>query len=172
MSFAAFTHHTSRTGFEVVFLGDRRFEGHTSAVEEGRPFAVRYVIEVDERWHTRRAEVAGRPGGAVLLEADGEGRWLVDGERAPRLDGCLDVDLEASAFTNAFPVARGATDAPAAWVRAFDLSVERLEQSYRQIAERRFDYHSPADDFHSELVFGEDGIVLDYPGIATRWEAR
>ena len=103
-----------------------------------------------------------------MLEGDGEGHWRVDGEPAAALDGCLDVDLEASAATNAFPVARGATDAPAAWVR-FDLEVVRLEQTYARIGERTYDYDCPRFDFRVEIVYGEDGFVVEYPGIATRW---
>ena len=131
MPHAAFRHHTAREGFEVVFIGPQRIEGHTAAVEYETPFAVRYAIELDDAWRTRRAEITGQPG-TVVLEADGEGHWLVDGERRPDLDGCLDVDLESSAATNAFPVARGATDAPAAYVRAFGLEVMRLEQAYER----------------------------------------
>jgi hypothetical protein len=167
MSFAAFRHHTARDGFEVVFIADRRFEGHTAAVEDGRAFAVRYAIELDDEWRTRRAEVTGQTG-TVILEADGAGHWLVDGAPAPHLDGILDVDLESSALTNAFPVARGATDAPAVYVRAFDLQVIRIEQSYRRIGERTYDYVSPTFDFRCRLVYGEDGLVLEYPGLATR----
>jgi hypothetical protein len=46
------------------------------------------------------------------------------------------VDFESSALTNAFPVHRlelqvgEEADAPAAYVRALDLSVERLDQRY------------------------------------------
>ena len=163
MTFAAFRHHTSRDGFEVVFIDGRRFEGQTTGVADGRPYALRYAIEVDDGWRTRRAQV-----GSVVVEGDGAGRWRVNGEPAPELDGCLDVDLEASAFTNAFPVARDATDAPAAWVR-FDLDVVRLEQTYRRIGERTYDYRCPALDFRTEIVYGEDGVVVEYPGIATRW---
>jgi len=42
----------------------------------------------------------------ALLEADGTGHWLVDGEPAPHLDGCRDVDLQAPAMTSALPVRR------------------------------------------------------------------
>ena len=81
-------------------------------------------------------------------------------------------------MTNALPVHRlelpvGAReDAPAAYVRAPGLSVERLEQSYARIADeaahQRYEYAAPAFDFASLLVYGEDGLVLDYPGIAVR----
>ena len=108
------------------------------------------------------------------LEADGEGRWEVDGVARPDLDGIFDVDLEASSLTNAFPVRRlalalgEASDAPAAYVRSLDGLVERLEQRYECIGERRYDYRSPAFDTHCELVYDEFGLVLDYPEIAVR----
>ena len=108
-----------------------------------------------------------------MLEADG-GHWLVDGQAAPRLDGCLDVDLESSAMTNAFPVHRlglpvgGQAAAPAAYVRALDLAVERLEQTYVRTADDSYDYASPAFDFECRLVYDDSGLVLDYPGIAVR----
>jgi uncharacterized protein len=183
--FAAWRHRDSRDGFEVVFFdatdGGSRIEGHTAAVEDGEPFAVRYAIELDERWRTRSAQVWGRSShgsGAVMLQADGDGSWLVDGRPAPHLDGCLDVDLESSSLTNAFPVRRlrlppgHRAEAPAAYVRAMDLSVDRLEQRYVRIDDgtglQRYDYTSPAFNFRCELVYDESGLVIDYPGIATR----
>jgi hypothetical protein len=182
---AAWRHRDARDGFEVVFFretpGGYLVEGHTAAVEEGEAWAVEYSIDLDPRWTTRRALVRGRSGAGlreVALEADGRGGWAVDGTAAPHLDGCLDVDLESSSFTNALPVRRlglaigGRADAPAAYVRALDLGVERLEQDYvrREDDEgrERYDYRSPAFDFECVLVYDASGLVLDYPGIATR----
>jgi hypothetical protein len=183
--FAAWRHRDARDGFEVVFFAARdgrlRIEGHTAAVEEGEPFAVRYAIEVDERWRTRAAQVWGQSSSGrrtVTLHADGDGSWVVDGRPASQLDGCLDVDLESSSLTNAFPVRRlglppgGRAEAPAAYVRALDLHVDRLEQRYVRIDDgtglERYDYASPAFDFRCELVYDQAGLVIDYPGIAAR----
>jgi hypothetical protein len=102
------------------------------------------------------------------------GRWAVDGAAAPHLDGCLDIDLESSAVTNALPVhrlalrpgERGAS--PAAWVRAADLAVERLAQDYLSVGNRNFDYAAPSEDFTARLVYDDAGLVLEYPGIAAR----
>ncbi len=113
----------------------------------------------------------------MQLEVDSSAHWLVDGVAAPLLDGCLDVDLESSACTNTLPVHRlqlsigASADAPAAYVRALDLRVERLEQSYARIddgAEQRYDYESPAYDFACRLTFDASGLATDYPGIAVR----
>ncbi len=178
---AAWQHVDARAGFEVLFAEDRRFAGHVSAVEDGMAWAVRYDLELDENWVTRRARVWNATAHGTrerLLEHDGAGAWRVDGAPAPHLAGLLDVDLEASACTNAFPVRRlgltvgAGAEAPAVYVRALDLAVERLEQHYARVPDvgetRVYDYVSPAFGFTARLVYAADGLVRDYPGIARR----
>jgi uncharacterized protein len=182
---AAWIHQEARSGFEVVFFepvdDGHLLTGCTTAVEEGRSWVVDYAIEVDMDWRTRSARVTGRSSSGPrkrLLESDGDGRWRVDGHPAPDLDGCLDVDLESSAMTNALPVHRLALEpgeraaAPAAYVRAVGLNVERLEQTYVRTdddgPQQRYDYAAPAFDFSCQLVYDPTGLVMTYPGIAVR----
>ena len=183
---AGWRHVAAREGFEVVFVhptdaGGRRLEGRVCAVEDGRAWAVRFRIVVDGAWRTRSASIrmsTGHGCRGVTVDGDGDGHWRVDGEPAPALDGCLDVDLEASAATNAFPVARlglaigVAADAPAAYVRLHDLAVERLEQRYARIGDdgdrRRFRYAAPSFAFEAILAYDASGLIVDYPGIAVR----
>jgi len=182
---AAWQHRGARTGFEVAYfdsLGEGcRVAGWTTAIEDGGTWAVEYVIDLDGTGVTRSAGIRGRSVAgfaSALLEADGAGRWVVDGVSASHLDGCLEVDLESSALTNALPVRRmglalGArAAAPAAYVRAVGLGVERLEQTYLRVpdkaAHQRYDYAAPAFDFACRLTYDESGLVLDYPGIAVR----
>jgi hypothetical protein len=182
---AAWQHRDARLGFEVAcFQAAGRgylISGSTSAVEDGQAWIVSYEIRLDQAWRTRSARITGRSElGArrTRLDADGLGHWQVDGAVASHLDGCLDVDLESSAMTNTFPVHRmglgvGArASAPAAYVRARDLSVGRLEQEYMRASDggrhQRYDYAAPVFDFAGRLVYDEAGLVLDYPGIALR----
>jgi hypothetical protein len=182
---AAWAHQDARSGFEVVYFqphdDGHLLTGATTAVEDGQSWIVDYEIRVDVGWRTRSVRVTGRSNTEArtrLLEGDGEGRWRIDGKPARHLDGCLDVDLESSAMTNALPVHRlalttGATaQAPAAYVRALDLSLERLEQQYTRTTDQhghqRYDYAAPAFDFSCQLVYDEAGLVLAYPGIAVR----
>lgn len=182
---AAWRHIVARTGFEVAFFQPRGsgwlLEGTTVAEEDRVTWVVDYRIEVDATWTTRRARVASRSEGGLVqidVEADGFGSWWVDGHPAPHVLGCLDLDLESSAMTNALPVHRltlapgRETDAPAAYVRVFGLAVERLEQTYRRLPDdgetRRFAYRSPAFGTACDLVYDASGVVLDYPGIAER----
>jgi hypothetical protein len=183
---AAWRHLGARDGVEVTFVseldGGLCFAGVTSAVEDGRAWALSYTILVDPRsWATRIARLSTQSEAgehALELSTDGVGNWRVDSRPAPHLCGCLDVDLESSALTNAFPahrlelpVGKGA-DAPAAYIRAEDLRVERLEQRYVRLEDqdtgRRFAYAAPAFDFTCVLAYDDSGLVLDYPGIAVR----
>ena len=182
---AAWAHQEARSGFEVVYFQPHN-DGHlltgaTTAVEDGQSCIVDYEIRVDVGWRTRSARVTGRSSSRArtrLLEGDGEGRWRINGEPALHLNGCLDVDLESSAMTNALPVHRLAlttgavAQAPATYVRARDLSIERLEQQYARTIDQdehqRYDYTAPAFNFSCQLVYDEAGLVLEYPGIAVR----
>jgi hypothetical protein len=165
-------------GFEVVFFDHRRLRGHTSAVEEGRPYAVQYDIALGDQWRTREVRVSSDtvegPRSTVLL-SDGGGHWTVDGLPAPNLDGLVDVDLEASACTNTLPVHRlplpagEVVTASAVYVRAIDLSVTRLDQTYRRIGDRTYDYTSEGGEFRAVLEYDEAGLIVDYPGIAVRF---
>jgi uncharacterized protein len=182
---AAWLHTGARDGFEVVFprwdCGGLRFEGSTAAVESSEAWVVNYVIALATGWFTRSAVVSGQSASGshdLRLEADGTGGWRVNGIEAPHLDGCLDVDLESSSLTNAFPVHRLGLDvgesaeAPAAYVRAADLSVERLEQRYLRMDNDRncelYHYTAPGFEFECELRYDVAGLVVEYPGIATR----
>ena len=182
--FAAWRHRAARDGFEVVFFaahgGGMRIEGQTTAIERGEPFAVGYVIELDQAWRTLAAQISERSRNGshtVALQSNGDASWLVDGRPEPQLDGCCDVDLEASAMTNALPIRRiglevgDSAEAPALYVRSPGLAVERLEQRYLReetSQEHRYAYSAPAFDFHCELVYDASGLLLDYPGIAVR----
>jgi uncharacterized protein len=99
-------------------------------------------------------------------------------DSAPGPDGCCDVDLEAPPCTKSIPIHRrgleagDSADAPAAYVRWLDLSVQRLEQEYHRLDDDkrrlRFDDRAPRFDYAARLVFDRSGLVLSYPSIASR----
>ncbi|MBV9662033.1 MAG: putative glycolipid-binding domain-containing protein [Acidimicrobiales bacterium] len=180
-------HHTGRRdGFEVAYftrgVHGWLIEGTTTGIQDGVTWAVDYRLQLDESWRTRHAQISGRTEAQAVVrqvEGDGGGHWRVDGHGAAHLDGCLDVDMEVSALTNALPVHRlrlgvgQSASAPAAYVRLADAAVDRLEQHYARVGDppgrrQRFDYHAPAFDFRCQLDYDETGLVLDYPGIARR----
>ena len=139
--------------------------------------ACSFRVEVDDAWATRRVEVSSVSAGGerrLLLTADDDRHWWRDGVRAPGLDGCVDVDVAATPLTNTLPIRRLASLAvgqqvttPVAWVDVPALGVTRVEQTYRRLGPSRWRY---SDDAHGafELTDDDDGLVVDYTGMATR----
>jgi hypothetical protein len=182
---ACWLHQGLRSGFEVSYFIHEaqgfRIEGTTTGFQDGGAWIVSYSIELDHIWKTRRVLITSRTALGSMeqsVESDGDGRWMIDGEVADHLDGCLDIDLEASAMTNALPVHRlglaagEIAAAPAAYVRLAKREVERLDQFYTRLHDQddrlSFDYEAPAFNFRCRLVYDNAGLVLDYPGIGIR----
>ncbi|MCI0687561.1 MAG: putative glycolipid-binding domain-containing protein [Sporichthyaceae bacterium] len=136
---------------------------------DGRPAEVRYLILVDELWHTRATGVSVRTDGRprhLSLGSDGAGNWHVNESSAPMLAGCSDVDLGVSPATNTLPIRRLASAAGdvvavrAAWVKFPELTVEVLEQTYERLDRNRWQYR--AGNFSAELTVDSAGLILRY----------
>ncbi|MGW0182801.1 putative glycolipid-binding domain-containing protein [Nocardia sp. NPDC003345] len=179
---AGWRHQGAREGFEVLFTtrtsSGYTLAGQTTAVESGAGWTVAYLVAVDDRWRTTTVRASNRTAQGeahVELERRNGHRWFVSGVHRPELDGCVDIDFESSGVTNTLPVHRldlavGDTVAvPAAFVRAGDLGVERIEQTYTRLDDSgRFGYTSSTFDFACELIFDASGLIVEYPGIAVR----
>jgi len=168
----AFRHLGVRDGFEVAwFAPPTLLRGGSTFVEAGVGHHIAYEITLAADGSTSAATIRSLHGVVNLTRSDGT--WAVDGVERRDLADCPDVDLESSAVTNALPVARlglaigESGRALAAWVRA-DLTVERLDQTYTRLDERRYDYVSHYDGFRAVLAYGDDGLIVNYPGIAAR----
>jgi len=141
----------------------------------GEDYGAFYSIRCDAAWRVRhvRIEVAG--GGRLELYADGEGHWQ-DSEGAPveALDGCIDIDLTASCFTNTLPIRRlhrvldERQTIDVAYVRIPELTVEKAEQAYTRLGAHLYRYEGVAAGFQAELEVDEDGLVVRYPGLFKR----
>jgi hypothetical protein len=156
-----------------------RLTGALEVDEAGVHAQLRYVIECEGDWRTRRAIVTGPATGAPIqfeFAADGAGHWTLNGAPLPLVAGALDIDLGFTPATNLLPIRRldlavGArADVRTAWLRFPELRVEALEQSYHREAARVFRYDALVDGerFQARLDTDEFGRVLLYEGL---WEA-
>ncbi len=154
--------------------------GVAESESESEPFRVRYRVQCDEDERVQQVEIDTLgTGGGTELQHDGEGNWRKDGESAPELAGCRDVDIAVTPFTNAIPIRRldwepgeSATisvvylDVPA-------MTAEAVEQRYTCLEPvdsdgGLFQYESLESGFTAELPVDSDGVVVDYPGVFRR----
>ena len=149
------------------------------AFQDVRPFRVRYRMVCDAGWRLRRLEAQATGGASMTLETDGAGHWTDGGGRPlPSLDGTVDVDIAACAFTNT-PTIRRLALAPGAsavghvaYVRVPSLAVERVEQRYtcleRTSGGGRFRYENLTTPYDTAIDVDADGLTLRYPDVCER----
>ena len=149
--------------------------------DEGRPYRARYVVECDAGWAVRRAriEVLETPARVMEVRADGHGHWTDAAGCTLELDGCVDIDIYPSPFTNTLPMRRLADAAvgrplavDVAWVLLPALTIQKTRQEYTLLARgrggARWRFRALDSDFTAELEVDGHGLVRDYPEIARR----
>lgn len=146
-----------------------------AAVIDAGGFAARYAIRCDPLWRVRRAEVALLGGPSILLRSDGAGRWIDHaGAALPELDGAIDIDIQATPFTNSLPIRRlglsegAAAEIEVAYVEMPTLALSRRPQRYLRLDARRYRFTTLDHDFSREIEIDADGLVVVYPGLFRR----
>jgi hypothetical protein len=167
-------------GLEHLLLTERAADSVILAFDDQHgPFRLTYRLIWDELWRVREAELVVTTESfnrSLFLKTDGRGHWRhADGPAIPELDGCIDVDIWPTPFTNSFPIWREPMavgerrEFRMAWIFAPDLTVHPQPQAYTRLAERLYVFENlDGSGFRAELPVDEDGIVLDYPNLFRR----
>ncbi|KJS33620.1 MAG: hypothetical protein VR64_02495 [Desulfatitalea sp. BRH_c12] len=167
-------------GLEHLLLFERLADSVVLAFDEGRgSFRLTYRLAWDASWRLRHAELVVETGHvtrSLSLQTDGRGRWRdANGRSINALDGCVDIDIWPTPFTNSFPIRREPMaigerrEYRMAWIFAPDLTVHAQLQAYTPIADRLYLFENlDGSGFQAVLPVDEDGIVLDYPGLFRR----
>jgi hypothetical protein len=151
------------------------------------PFRLNYKIKIESNFQVRKVtlEVNGVDGSySRMLRTDGIGHWRDDtGAMLAELNGCLDVDIQATPFTNLLPIRRlkqkagQQSEIGVVYIEVPSLIISQARQRYSCLEPLRPDvpgiagkylYEGPIGDFKAELPVESDGLVLDYPGLFRR----
>ena len=167
-------------GHDAVRLTERAggwlLAGVAVFAHEARACCLRYSVEADGEWRTRRARVEGWAGDEPIdlrIEVGEGALWSLDGVPQPAVSGCVDVDLAFTPATNTLPIRRlglamgESGPVTAAWLRFPELVLEPLDQVYARESAERYGYESGGGSFHAQLVVAPDGLVVRYSGL---WE--
>ncbi|MBC2886947.1 putative glycolipid-binding domain-containing protein [Ochrobactrum sp. CM-21-5] len=154
-----------------------RADGVIIGERSGTPYGVRYSLDCDRAWRVLHFLIETTSGHRLELKADGEGHWSTMGSvRLPEFDGCIDIDLAGTPFTNTLPVRRLGLTPEAGTVQLDMLYVPfdsfrplRDSQRYTCLEEGKLYRYEAADrPFTAELPVDEDGLVTDYPTLFRR----
>ncbi len=138
--------------------------------------SVQYVIRISPTWHVRQFLLFRDMDDPDLwLGTDGHGRWgEMNGDHRPELDGCIDIDLACTPFTNTLPIRRlplhvGHTaDITVAHIDVETLDVQPDHQRYTRLGTHRWRFEQLETGFSQEFEVDRHGLVKDYPTLFHR----
>ncbi len=143
---------------------------------EGKRHAFSYTIDLDKGWRVLAFSIESVDGRTRSYRSPSVGRWEDgSGKALPRFDGCIDIDLSFTCFTNSLPVrrlnfAKGETrEFSMLWMPSDTLEPFVDGQRYtRREPGKRFHYAAADGGFEAEITFDDHGLVTDYPGLFRR----
>jgi len=169
---------------EHLLLGEREADSVVVAYdEEHGPFRLAYHLALDDSWQLREAKLAVTtegPARSLALQRDGQGRWRDgDGRAVAELEGCKDIDIWPTPFTNSFPIRRQPMavgerrEFLMACIFGLDLTVHAQPQAYTRLADSLYLFENlDGSSFQAELPVDDAGIVVDYPKLFRRVHAH
>lgn len=170
-------------GFEHLLLSELSADSTILGFDEqGEAFRLTYHLRWDELWHLRDARLVRTNAAGVIalhLDSDGRGHWRNgSGIHLDSLDGCIDIDIWPTPFTNTFPIRRARLaigqrqEFTMAYVDAGTgpgISFRAMRQGYTRLGPLLYRYENlDGSGFSAELPVDDDDVVRDYQGLFRR----
>jgi hypothetical protein len=143
-------------------------------------YKVEYLIKTNQNWETVFLEIKSQHSNQTQLmrfEGDGKGNWMSNGKKADQFNGCIDVDISLTPFTNTLPIRRlnlGQNQTQEIRVIYCDLLERRIksvQQRYTCLSNTKYRYENVPNDFEVTIEVDESGLVVDYPSLFVRTKA-
>jgi hypothetical protein len=139
---------------------------------EGVIYKVDYNIRTNGNWETLDFQIRSKQNDEVQLisfEGDGLGNWKRNGEKLEQFNGCLDIDIPLTPFTNSLPINRlklvnnRPQEINVIYLDLLSYEIRRVKQKYVRLSAFEYRYENVPNDFETVIKVDEAGFVLDYP---------
>mgnify|MGYP000105414795 FL=1 len=149
-------------------------KGYITGEGYEKPWQVRYTLTLNPRWEAQTVfiEVMSEQNYTIELYKNELQQWLNEkGEHQAAFDGCVDVDISFTPFTNTLPINRlqltkgEGQDIRVVYVDVRHGVVKTVKQRYLNKGSQIYKYENEDSGYISELIVDKDGYVVDYPGI-------
>ena len=143
-------------------------------------YKVEYRIITNPNWETVFFEIISHHNNLTQLirfESDGKGNWKENGRKNDQFNGCFDVDIPLTPFTNTLPIRRlklGEHQAQKIQVIYCDIleqQIKPVHQKYTCISNTKYHYENVPNDFEATIEVDQAGLVIDYPSLFVRTAA-
>ncbi len=149
-------------------------------VSKELPYRIWYSITCDKKWTVREVTIKSIEMNCkeIKLISDGNGNWSIDTTVAENLEGCVDIDISVTPFTNTIPIRRLNLEKGelhkinVIYIDAISFMIKPVTQCYTYLSEKnnvhKYLYENLSSGFTSEIYVDDSGIVIEYPELYKR----
>jgi uncharacterized protein len=172
----------TQNGFEALFFDEEAsaFFGDSVVlgIEEGEAFRLHYRLWLNLQWQVISFRIGHLLYGAEYrFSRDANDSWMRDdllGNDEGQWEGCTDLDISCTPFTNSLPIRRlkleigQSADINVLFVECPQLRIKTARQRYERLSELEYRFTSLDVDFTATVTVDAEGFVTDYPGLFER----
>jgi uncharacterized protein len=140
-------------------------------------YKVKYRITLNNKWETLFFKIKTQLNNnikTISYKGDGKGNWLKKGKAAKKFQGCIDIDISLTAFTNTLAINRimlsekKEQKIKVLYVDVLGQKVKPAKQKYTRFSKNKYTYENVSNDFEAVLIIDEFGLIIEYPGLFKR----
>jgi hypothetical protein len=140
-------------------------------------YKAEYKISTDHLWQTISLEIKTQCNDliqTIKFQSDGKGNWRTNEQPSTIFEGCIDIDISLSPFTNTLPINRlnlseGQSETiKVLYIDILNHKLNMVRQVYTKLTKTKYKYQNVPNDFESIITVDEDGLVVSYPQLFKR----
>lgn len=140
-------------------------------------YRIEYMLKTNAKWETTEVELRTQLNNkrqVLHYHKEETGYWQKDGAPVETLNGCTDVDISLTPFTNTLAINRlklPINEAREIRVLYFDIleqSIRPVSQKYSRLSETTYKFENVPNDFEAIITVDDEGFVVDYPELFER----
>jgi len=140
-------------------------------------YKVEYQIQTNINWETIFFEIKSKINDRVdhlFFKSDGKGNWKSEGTDTAQFQGCIDIDIPLTPFTNTLPINRlklkegASSQIKVIYIDLLENRVHAVHQKYTRLSSTEYQYENVPNDFEATILVDDAGLVIDYPRLFTK----
>jgi hypothetical protein len=138
---------------------------------------VDYELGMSKDWVISNVNInacLGNVDHSFSLNHNGHGGWFNSGKEWKHLEGCIDLDITLTPFTNSLPINRlnpklnRQIDIDVVYIDVLQFDINPQRQHYIQLDENTYRFSHDRDDFTADILVDGGKLVTRYPGLFER----
>jgi hypothetical protein len=163
----------------IVTITDKGSEINSSIIGTyaDELYKIEYRIRTNQYWETTFFEIKSQLHNEVEItdfRKEGKGKWYVNGQPDEKLNGCIDIDISLTPFTNTLPINRlkllekEDEQIKVLYVDVLGKKMRSVQQKYTRLSQAEYKFENVPNDFESVISVDDLGLVVKYSGLFER----